>query len=506
MNTLMLLEMAAEAFGDREAIRCNDQALSYTQLYGAAREVGERFRASRCESVAWLDSAGLCTPVALFGAAAAGLPYVPLNYRLTDGELGSMLQRLPKPFLLTADASIQPSYTCEEPQELLRLALKQSPHKPSPPPTAPVTPAVQLFTSGTTGKPKAAVLRHSHLMSYILGSVEFAGAGEDEAVLVSVPPYHIAGIAALLSATYAGRRVVLMPAFDAASWLSLAQEERVTHAFLVPTMLARVVEELQRLQADNARLPALRALAYGGGKMPASIIEKALSLFPSVGFTNAYGLTETSSTITVLGPEDHRQAAAAQDKRTRQRLASVGRPLPGIDLQIRDSAGQPAPPGEVGEVYVRGEQVAGEYLDQGSQLDGDAWFPTRDAGYLDDEGFLYLEGRADDVIVRGGENISPGEVEAALESHPGVLEAAVVGIPSEEWGEVVAAAVVPQPGLSLVAESLRDHVRLSLRSSRVPVEIRFLNQLPYNEMGKLLRRQIRAVMLDDSKRDHQQSA
>lgn len=495
MNILMLLQMAADAHGDRVAVRCGEQTLSYTALYRQACVAGERLRASGARRVAWLGEAHLATPVALLGAAAAGLPYVPLNYRLTAAELEALLERITPAVLVTGPELAghyqdQPGLVVCAARELLSSADATDP-APEPAFCGPDDVAVQLFTSGTTGQPKAALLRHSHLVSYILNSVEFAAAAPSDAVLVTVPPYHIAGISALLSATYAGRRIVLLPAFDPARWLQLAGQEQVSNAFLVPTMLARIVDLLDASGASTAGLPTLRALAYGGGKMPLAVIERALRLFPDVDFTNAYGLTETSSTITLLGPREHRAALASQDPALRTRLASVGLPLPGLELEIRDADGQTLPNGHTGEVWVRGEQVSGEYMEQGSRLDAAGWFPTRDAGYLDGDGYLFLEGRADDIIVRGGENISPGEVEDVLLTHPAIAEAAVVSMPSTLWGETVAAALVLRPGRRATAAELQAHIRDTLRSSRVPEAILFVDSLPHNEMGKLLRREIR---------------
>jgi acyl-CoA synthetase (AMP-forming)/AMP-acid ligase II len=231
--------------------------------------------------------------------------------------------------------------------------------------------------------------------------------------------------------------------------------------------------------------------------MPLPVIERAMKLFPTTDFTNAYGLTETSSTISLLGPDDHRAAAESHDPEIRRRLASVGRPLPSVEVQIRGEAGKPLGPGERGEIYVRGEQVSGEYLGRGSTIDGEGWFPTRDSGSMDREGYIFIEGRADDIIVRGGENLSPGEIEDVLLQHEAVMDAAVVGIPDEQWGEAVAAAVVTRPGRSVSEEEIRDWIKDRLRSSRTPQRIDFREELPYNELGKLLRRKLRAEMLGD---------
>ena len=175
----------------------------------------------------------------------------------------------------------------------------------------------------------------------------------------------------------------------------------------------------------------------------------------------------------------------------RARLGSVGRPLPSIELEIRDELGDPLPAGEPGEVWVRGEQVAGEYLGAGERGGGAGWFPTRDSGFLDAGGYLFLSGRLDDVIVRGGENISPGEIEDVLLQHPGVGQVAVVGAPDEQWGERVVAYVVAAPGVPVTEAELQTHVRARLRSTCTPEHVQFLAELPYSETGKLLRRVLR---------------
>ena len=211
--------------------------------------------------------------------------------------------------------------------------------------------------------------------------------------------------------------------------------------------------------------------------MPVPVIERAMQLLPAVEWVNAYGLTETSSTIAVLGPEDHRTAFASDDPMVRARLGSVGRPLPSIELEIRDPDGNALPPGERGEIDVRGEQIAGEYLGR-SVLTDDGWFPTNDAGHLDGDGYLFLDGRLDDVIVRGAENLSPGEIEAVLVSHPAVAEAAVFGLPDTEWGEKVVAAVVLKPGGDVDESALQQWVRERLRSTKTPERIHFRRRAP----------------------------
>jgi acyl-CoA synthetase (AMP-forming)/AMP-acid ligase II len=495
MNLSLILEMAADAEPDRIGLVCDGRRWSYAALRSAARGAARAFLDSGCSHVALLDESSEAAPIALFGAALAGIPYVPLNYRLADTDLGALLDRIEPAYLIGDVARIDTlrpghGHTARSRADFVRDAEALGKDRGELPETDAAI-AVQIFTSGTTAAPKAAVLRHSNLLSYILGTVEFAAASPEEAALVSVPPYHIAGIAALLSSIYAMRRIVMLPAFDPDTWLALAASERATNAFVVPTMLARIIGRMD--SGAIADLSSLKSIAYGGGRMPLELIDRALDLFPQTAFTNAYGLTETSSTIALLGPEDHRVAHKSKEPHVHARLGSVGKPLPTVEIEIRDPEGHVLPAGERGEIYVRGEQVSGEYKEK-SALDAQGWFPTRDAGYLDDEGYLFLAGRADDVIVRGGENISPGEIEDVLLAHPDIADAAAVAVPSVEWGEAVGVAVVPRPGHVLPSEDeLKALIKARLRSSRVPEKIAAVEALPYNEMGKLLRREVKKL-------------
>ena len=509
MNTMMLLEMAAQAMGERIAVQCEDDRWTMAQLFAGAGRVAARFRSAGVDNAALLDVSSPSVPLALFGAGWAGLPFVPLNYRLTGDELDALIARITPALLVTDPIRAEQLagrdgltvISCDELLEIARGSADSPDPDSNPDPNPSLEPdwemdpeaiAILLFTSGTTGAPKAAVLRHKHMVSYILGSVEFMAAGEADAALVSAPPYHVAGMAALLSGIYAGRRMVQLPNFDAASWLDLAQKEAITNAFVVPTMLARIIDELE---AGSASAPSsLRALAYGGGKMPLPVIERAMRHFPGTAFTNAYGLTETSSTIAVLGPEEHREAAGSEDPEVRKRLGSAGRPLPGVEVEIRDETGKVVAAGERGEIHVRGEQVSGEYKGRGSLLVDGGWFPTRDGGRLDEEGYLFVEGRIDDVIVRGGENLSPGEIEDVLHEHEEVADCAVVPVPDEQWGEAVGVAIVRKQGSEVSAQTLRAWVKQRLRSSRVPQKIEFWDELPYNETGKLLRRKVKEAL------------
>jgi acyl-CoA synthetase (AMP-forming)/AMP-acid ligase II len=272
----------------------------------------------------------------------------------------------------------------------------------------------------------------------------------------------------------------------------LVDDEQITTATVVPTMLDRIVTVLEAGDAAS-KLPSLRNLAYGGSKVGLPLVRRALELLPDVGFVNAYGLTETSSTIAVLSPDDHRAAHSAlssKDAAVAKRLGSVGQPVPGIELQIRDEDGNVLGPGETGELFVRGEQVSGRYTGVGSVLDEHGWFPTRDIAILDEDGYLFIGGRSDDTIIRGGENIAPAELEEVLIEHSHVRDVAVVGVEDPQWGQAIVAVVVPAAGIDPDPEELREHVRKNLRGSRTPDRVVFRDELPTTPTGKVLRREI----------------
>jgi fatty-acyl-CoA synthase len=487
VHTALLLEMAAEAFPERTAVGPVEGGVTFAELAARARAGGAWLASLGPGPVVFVGLNGPEASAALFASAEIGRPFAPLNYRLADADLRKLLART-APSVAIVDDDMAPRLAgtpgiaivtrgafeaaCLDPA--LRATAK---------PDVDADIAVLLFTSGTTGESKAAVLRHRHLASYVISTVEFMHAEEDEAMLVSVPPYHIAGVASALTAVYAGRRTCHLPVFSPEAWVEAAAREKITHAMLVPTMLGRVLNVLEeRRQA----LPHLRAISYGGGRMPASVVERAMKLLPDTDFVNGYGLTETSSTIAVLTAEDHRQAISSSDPAVRRRLGSVGRPLPSVEIEVRGPDGARLPHGASGEVFVRGEQIAGEYIGRKATCD-EGWFATRDAGWMDEEGYLFVEGRLDDVIVRGAENISPGEIEDVLRAHPSVADVAVLGLPDDHWGERVAAVIVPK-GAAPSVDDLAQFVKTKLRSTKTPETWEFRSELPYNDTGKLLRR------------------
>jgi acyl-CoA synthetase (AMP-forming)/AMP-acid ligase II len=487
MNLAMILDMVAEGMPDRVLIGDRDRGLTGAQLRAKAQAGAEYLAASGADRLVYLGPNGPTFPVALFAATLAGVPFLPLNYRLGEEQLAEVMSRQTAPLVVTDTperVAGPPTIGVEEFGALSGGA------------AAPLTAsdvdsdsvAVLLMTSGTTAAPKSAVLRHSNLTAYLFGSVEFASVAGTDATLVSVPPYHIAAVANALSNLYAGRRVVYLDHFTPGEWLDIVGQQGITHAMVVPTMLARIVGELRTRGTYGPS--SLRSISYGGAKIAAEVLEEALRLFPDTGFVNAYGLTETASSVSVLGPEDHREAAASPDPVVRARLGSVGRPLPSVEIEVHDDEGRPCRAGTVGDIVVRGPQVAGEYLEAGSRIDAEGWFPTRDRGFIDEGGYLFVRGRSDDTIIRGGENIAPAEIEDVLGQHPDVLECVVAGIPDIEWGQRIGAFVLRRPGTAVEQEELRTWVRDRLRGSRTPDCVVFVEEFPTTPTGKILRREL----------------
>jgi acyl-CoA synthetase (AMP-forming)/AMP-acid ligase II len=496
LSISLLLEMAVSANPDRPAVAWSDGELTTGGLSDLAGGGAGVITGSGARHVVYVGAGAVMLPVLMFSAARASVAVTPLNYRLSAAGLRELIDRLPDPLVVAdapyLDAVARTGLRVISSQVFLREALTTDPVD-SLPDADQV--AVVLFTSGTTSRPKAVELTHDNLTNYITQTVEFAAAGTDDAALICVPPYHVAGVGAVLSNLYAGRTMVYLPQFDAEQWIRLVNERRITNATVVPTMLDRIIEALE---ARPVQLPSLKTLAYGGSRVPLPLVRKALKLLPDVGFVNAYGLTETSSTVAVLTPEDHREADRANDPRIARRLGSTGRAVPGIEMQIRSEGGDVLPAGAIGELWVRGPQVSGRYAEIGSVLDSEGWFPTRDVASVDESGYLFIGGRSDDTIIRGGENIAPAEIEDVLVEHADVRQCAVVGVDDPGWGQIIVAAVVLNEGVSPNEDALRDHVRAQLRGSRTPDRVVFVDELPVNATGKVVRRDLVAAIQSSS--------
>jgi long-chain acyl-CoA synthetase len=351
-----------------------------------------------------------------------------------------------------------------------------------------------MYTAGTTGKPKGVPLTHNSFVTYMLSNVSPVDPEVEETNLLTVPLYHVAGVQAVLAATYGGRTLAMMRQFEVKEWMKTVEQTKANRAMLVPTMLKRVIDDPEFSKHD---LSTLKVITYGAASMPFEVIKKAIEVFPNVMFINAFGQTETASTITALGPEDHVITGTEEQKQKKlKRLqCSIGRPMDDVQIKIADEQGKEVPLGEVGEIIAKGPRVMSGYWKDPEKtakaLTKDGWLHTGDKGYMDDEGYIYLAGRGDDMIIRGGENISPEEVENVLYSNPKVEEAAVIAVPSVEWGQEPKAVVVLKKGEKATVEEIIEYCRQKLSSFKRPRYVVFVNELPRTSTGKILKRVLR---------------
>jgi acyl-CoA synthetase (AMP-forming)/AMP-acid ligase II len=512
MNTVSFLSIPAGIVPEQEAVVSDGRRFTYAALWERVRRAagmlatlgvgpGTRVAALATNSHRYVE--------AYYATAMLGGVFIPVNYRAKAPELEYMLRFGAARVLLVgsrylrAVEALRPTLPdlevligLEGPEGVDRdfetgLAAA-APHDDEAAVDDDAT-TILMYTSGTTSLPKGVMLSHGDFTAYVTANVELADGTPRGAALLSAPLYHIAGATNMMTTLWTGRRLVILPQFEATAWLDLAEREAVTHAFVVPTMLKQLLDLPDLPRRD---LSSLEVLSYGGAPMPFPVIRRAIeTLPPTVGFVNAFGQTETTSTLTVLGPEDHRLEGTPEEVEHRlRRLRSLGRPLPDVAVRIVDDEGRVLPAGEVGEIQVRTPRVMKGYAGLESPLTGDGWLPTRDMGWVDEDGYVFLAGRKDDMIIRGGENIAPAEVEAVVMSHPAVDEAVVLGVADEEWGQRVAAVVVARPGSTIDVEELTRHCRERLASFKKPEMIRVVDELPKNPMGKVLRRELKALL------------
>ena len=510
MNTTEFLMIASAIVPDRTAIVFEGREISFEMLQERVNRLANAMAELGIESgdrVAAMQTNCHQLLEIYFAAAQLDAIYVPINFRAKEDELATMLS-IVEPGLLflgerylplaPGDGSIPPERIVmldaagldgrHNYDDLLSNADPDQLHFPEDDEDATT---VIMFTSGTTGVPKGAQLTHDSFSTFLLTSVTPADPEIEETNLLTVPLYHVAGLQAALAAIFGGRTLVVMPQFDAEEWMALAAARRANRAMLVPTMLKQVMDHPRFREYD---LSSLNVITYGAAPMPLPVITEAIGKFPNARFINAFGQTETASTITMLPPDDHDLSGTPEQVETRLRhLTSIGKPLDDVEVVIVSEAGQPVPSGEVGEIVARGARMMTGYWQQ-SDATGDTlrggWLYTGDLAWQDDDGYIYLAGRARDFIKRGGEMISPEEVEQTLAEHPAVDEVAVIGVPDLEWGEEVRAVVVA--GNPAVSESeLIQFCRERLAGFKRPRSVVFVDALPRNIMGKVMKRDLR---------------
>jgi acyl-CoA synthetase (AMP-forming)/AMP-acid ligase II len=454
----------------------------------------------RGDRVACLTKHSAECVVLTLAACKIGAVCMPVNWRLAPSEI-EYIAANGKARLMMADAAFMPAMqhvkvpgldTMLQTEGFSRWIARFQPLRAASQP-APDDTALQLYSSGTTGLPKGVELTHRNLsagmMQAVPEAIGYRGAGD--VMLNVLPTYHIAGVGvALLTATRGGPSV-LLPDFDPARAVAAIAEHRITHAFLVPAMIQFM---LQSPGADRADYSSLRGISYGASPISERVLVEAMRTF-RCDFMQVYGLTETTGAITALAPEDHDPEGPRKHL-----LRSAGKPIEGVEIRIVDPASErDCAEGQVGEVWIRtwqnmkgywGNAKATEQAFAERRADGWGWLRTGDAGYLR-EGYLYLHDRIKDMIISGGENIYPAEVENVLMQHPAVADGAVIGVPDEAWGEAVKACVVLKKGSCVTEQALIAFMRGRIAHYKCPKSVDFLEAIPRNPTGKILKRVLR---------------
>jgi acyl-CoA synthetase (AMP-forming)/AMP-acid ligase II len=457
----------------------------------------------QCERIAYLGKNSDVYFELLLGAMKANVVMTPVNWRLAAPEIAFIVADCKAPVLFVGPECVAQLRSIRDQLPELRLVIATEGGAPewqdyagwrdaqaASDPRVGIDRqdvAIQLYTSGTTGKPKGAMLSHANLLNLVE-----SGDGErsdwnqwtaDDVSLVAMPVFHIGGTGWGLLGLYHGARGVIAREFDPTKVLDFIEQARITKLFMVPAAMQFVVRQPRARSVDFSRL---KYILYGASPIPAALLKECIEVF-GCGFVQVYGMTETTGSIVALPPEDHVEGL--------ERMRSAGKALPGVELAILDHDGKRLPTGEVGEIATRsGSNMVGYWnLPEATAktISRDGWLRTGDAGYVDKDGYLYIHDRIKDMIISGGENIYPAEVESALCDHPDVAEAAVVGVPDDIWGEAVKAIVVLKPGKQVTAPDIIDFIRSRIAAFKAPKTVDFIDALPRNASGKILRRHLR---------------
>lgn len=514
----MIADMVARGAAttpDKTALIQDDAGLSYSELHNLTCRCVAALKASgiaKGDRVAFLGLNHIDYVILLIAALRIGAVTVAVNWRLVPREIAYIVQDAGARFLLTQSAVLDNALAVRAEARLETILLSDGEFEGRPAFRAwvqgfapdervaaldPADVAVQLYTSGTTGHPKGALLTHGSLTASLSQGRKI---GEDWAAwwpsdvsLVAMPLFHIGGTAWVMQTLNGGGTGVILAQPDVAAIIATVQRHGITKMFAVPAVLNMI---LNHPDAAGADFSSMRVLPYGASPIPLDVLSRSMQMFPNAQFVQMYGATETSGTIVYLPPEDHDVAGTP-------RMKGCGKPFPDVELRIVGEDGQDRAPGEVGEVWVRAPLVMAGYhnlpeANAGAFVDG--WYRTGDAAYRDADGYLYLYDRVKDMIVSGGENIYPAEVENALHHHPAVRDCAVIGVPDARWGEAVKAIVVTRAGESVSADDLIAFARTQIAGFKCPKSIDFVDELPRNPSGKVLKKDLRKLYWQEGER------
>lgn len=485
------------------ALTYDDQTWTFAELHARSSRTAQALRAAGVHAG---DRVGLLTRNCaecfelLFACSKIGAVYTGLNWRLSAAEISAILDDA-TPALLIVGATERALLGGSKTLRTIELGIEFTGWRDAHPTLdpghvgAPDEPILLLYTSGTTGLPKGAIITNEGLSYTPRLAAQAWAMGPDSVNLVAMPMFHIGGCGYGSSVMTVGGHTVLLRDVIPAQVIDCIRRYRVTHTFFVPT----VVQSLLNVPGvEAADLGSLELLMYGAAPMGDVLLKRAIAVL-RCRFMQAYGMTETSGTVTVLNPDDHDPEGPRAT-----RLNSVGRPLPWVELRIVDpDTLDDAPLGKVGEIWIRTAMNMAGYWNKPDETRATImpgqWLRTGDAAYRDTEGYVYLFDRFKDMIISGGENIYPAEIENVLNGHPAVLEVAVIGVPHERWGESPRAVVVRRPDHTASAEELIHFTRERLAHYKCPTSVVFADTLPRNASGKLLKRALRLTHSGDAR-------
>jgi acyl-CoA synthetase (AMP-forming)/AMP-acid ligase II len=516
-NTALAAESFCEVVGDHAraqghvvAFTFGHEDITFAELDAGANRVANGLVALGVrpgDRVAFLGKNHPLYFEAFLGAARIGAVMTPVNWRLAAPEVAYILDNCQARVVFIGEgfAEALAKVRAEAPgiEQVIGIDARDYPGadfriwRDGFPASAPAhrvraaDDALQLYTSGTTGKPKGAVITHGSILS----SRDATAAGEamrpwqepipGDVTLLAMPCFHISGTGTGIGTMVAGTNAIVLPEYDPTTALDLIANYNISKIFLVPAAIQILLNHPRVNETDFSRL---KFVTYGASPIPLELMREAMRVL-GCGFVQMYGMTETTGTIVALDPEDHVPEGSSK-------MRSVGKPLAGVEIKIIDEAGKPVTTGTVGEIATRSSKNMRGYWNNpdatAATIDADGWLRTGDAGYLDEDGYLYIHDRVKDMIISGGENVYPAEVENALYSHPKVADVAVIGVPDAKWGEAVKACVVVKPGETLSEGELIAHARTLIAGYKCPKSVDFIAALPRNPSGKILRRELRA--------------
>jgi acyl-CoA synthetase (AMP-forming)/AMP-acid ligase II len=489
--------------GDAVAVKFGTRETSFAELDARSNRVANALLAAGVASgdrVSVLSKNHDAWYPLFFGTARARACLAPVNCRLAAGEVAFILGDAAPKLLFVGedffDLALAAVADLAEPPRLVALYGAHPAFESldawlgDAAATAPADEpqlgddVLQLYTSGTTGRPKGVVLANKNYRRFLEMATEVDGFayGENETVMIVMPLFHVAGTNVSFSGLAQGGRLVLVKDFAAADAIQMMTEERVAHAFLAPAMIQMM---LQQPGAEAGDYFALRSIAYGASPIAEDVLRRARAVF-GCDFVQFYGMTESSGGGSYLSPAAHDLPG---------KLTSCGQPWPQTEMAILGGDGQPLGDGEIGEIAIRGDIVMKEYWhrpEATAETVVDGWLRTGDVGYRDADGYYFVHDRIKDMIVSGGENVYPAEVESAIMGCPGIADVAVIGVPDDKWGEAVKALVVPAPGAEIDAAAVIGWARERIAAYKAPKSIDVIDALPRNPSGKVLRRELRA--------------